>query len=318
MKRSVCSLDFSLCRLIGMLALLVLPAQLVHAQSQVGVAAAIQGSVEVYSGGAWHEPLAGESLFLGDRVRTQAQSGMQILLLDESVFTVGESNDLIIDSFVYDPDSGVGGLVARSTQGFLRFVSGGVGSIAPQNTSLTTPSATIGTRGTSVDVIVGPAAVAIAIELGLIGPNDRVDPATAVFAILRGPVVGYGGITQRGRIIVETPAGSVEMRRESFGVFVPFPGAPPSVPTFVPVSVNQSVVASIELAGIGISQQTGGVDLTELPGIDIVPGDIFDMPLPGDNNNDVTGTGFGELVVPTTTGGGGCSSGGSSTTTVCP
>lgn len=305
MKRSVCALNLSLCRLIGMLALLVLPAQLVHAQSQVGVAAAIQGSVEVYSGGAWRAPLAGESLLLGDRVRTQAQSGMQILLLDESVFTVGESNDLIIDRFVYDRDSGVGGLVARSTQGFLRFVSGGVGSIAPQNTSLTTPSATIGTRGTSVDVIVGPAAVAIAIELGLIGPNDRVDPATAVFAILRGPVADYGGITQRGRIIVETPAGSVEMRRESFGVFVPFPGAPPSVPTFVPESINQSVVTSIELPGIGISQQTGGVDLTELPGIDIVPSDIFDLPGPGDNNIDVTGTGFGDAIPQCSTGGAG-------------
>ncbi|GAB5510364.1 MAG: hypothetical protein Rhims3KO_17650 [Hyphomicrobiales bacterium] len=291
MKRSVWSQV-----LLGAFATLLLPAQLAYAQSQVGVSAAVRGSVDVRSGGVSRAPLAGEVMLLGDRVRTQLRSGMQVLLLDESVFTVGESNDLVIDRFVYDPDRGVGEIAARSTQGFLRFVSGGVGAIAPQNISLTTPSATIGTRGTSIDVVVGPDAVALAQQLGLIGPNDQVDPATAVFVILRGPAVQYGGITQRGRVIVETPAGSVEVRREGYGVFVPFAGAAPSEAVLVPLTIIQSVVESIELPGVGITQQTGGVNITDLSGIDINPGDVFDLPQPGDNNPDVTGTGFRERV----------------------
>lgn len=292
MKRSVWSLTL----ILGAAALVLMPAQLAFAQAQVGVSAAVRGSVEVRSGGVSRAPSAGEALLLGDRVRTQVRSGMQVLLLDESVFTVGESNDLVIDRFVYDPNRGVGEIAARSTQGFLRFVSGGVGAIAPQNISLTTPSATIGTRGTSIDVIVGPQAVALARQLGLIGPNDQVDPSTAVFVILRGPAVTYNGITQRGRVIIETPAGSVEVRREGYGVFVPFTGAPPSIATLVPLSVSQTVVESIELPGIGITQQVGGVDVSELPSIDINPGDVFDLPNPGDNNPDVTGTGFRERI----------------------
>lgn len=292
MKRSVWSQI-----LLGAFAALLLPAQLAYAQSQVGVSAAVRGSVDVRSGGVSRAPLAGEVMLLGDRVRTQLRSGMQVLLLDESVFTVGESNDLVIDRFVYDPDRGIGEIAARSTQGFLRFVSGGVGAIAPQNVSLTTPSATIGTRGTSIDVVVGPDAVALARQLGLIGPNDQVDPATAVFVILRGPAVQYGGITQRGRVIVETPAGSVEVRREGYGVFVPFAGAAPSEAVLVPLTIIQSVVESIELPGVGITQQTGGVNITDLSGIDINPGDVFDLPQPGDNNPDVTGTGFREPII---------------------
>lgn len=296
MKQSVLSRSPILAALVGALVLLMLPAQSAFAQSQVGVSAAVRGSVDVNSRGTSRTPSAGEAMLLGDRVRTQVQSGMQVLLLDESVFTVGESNDLVIDRFVFDPDRGVGEIAARSTQGFLRFVSGGVGAIAPQNISLSTPSATIGTRGTSIDVIVGPEAVALARQLGLIGPNDQVDPAMAVFVMLRGPAVQYGGITQRGRVIVETPAGSVEVRREGYGVFVPFNGAPPSVATLVPLALSRSIVESIELPGVGLTQAVGGVSVTELPEIDIAPGDVFDLPDPGDNNPDVTGPGFRERI----------------------
>ena len=270
---------------------MVMAPALSQSQSQVGVAAAVRGAVEVQSAGVVRTPIGGESMLLGDRVRTRAQSGMQILLLDESVFTIGEGNDLVIDRFVYDPDRSAGEIAARATQGFFRFVSGGVGAIAPQNIELGTPSATIGVRGTSVDVVVGQAAVDLATSLGLILPGMTVDPRTAVFVILRGPSVSYGGITQRGRIIVETPAGSVEVRTEGFGVFVPFAGARPQGPFVVPHSVNSAVVSSIELPDAGTSQTIGGVDITEVPPIDpFGNGSLF--PDPGGLNPELTGPGF--------------------------
>lgn len=260
-------------------------------QTQVGVSAAVRGAVEVISGSRSRTPAGGEAMLLGDRVRTQTQSGMQVLLLDESVFTVGESNDLVIDRFVYDPDRGLGEIAARSTQGFLRFVSGGVGAIAPQNMSLTTPSATIGSRGTTFDVVVGPEAVALAQAAGLIPPGTVVDPATAVFVILRGPSSTYNGITQRGRVIVETAGGSVEIRREGYGAFVPAAGAAPIGPAAIPGSVDSLVVAAIEVPTAGGTQNVGGVDLTQLPSIDATPSGIL-LPSPGGISTDVTGPGF--------------------------
>ena len=259
-------------------------------QSQVGISAAVRGDVSVQTGAAVRTPSGGEPMLLGDRVVTQRLSGMQILLLDESVFTVGESNDLVIDRFVYDPERSVGEIAVRSTQGLLRFVSGGIGAIAPQNVSIETPSATIGSRGTSFDVVVGPEAVALAQAAGLIPPGTVVDPATAVFVILRGPDSDYNGITQRGRVIVETPAGSVEIRVGGTGVFVPAAGAGPIGPAPVPPGVQSQVIASIEVPSTGGTQTVSGVDLTVLPNIDVSPLDL--LPGPEGNNPDVTGSGF--------------------------
>jgi hypothetical protein len=280
---------FAFIGLVGAL-LIAVVAPVQSQQSQVGVAAAVRGSVQVQSGGAARAPSGGEAMLLGDRVVTQRQSGMQVLLLDESVFTIGESNDLVIDRFVYDPDRSVGEIAARSTQGFLRFVSGGVGAIAPQNVSIETPSATIGSRGTSFDVVVGAEAVALAQAAGMIPPGTVVDPATAVFVVLRGPSTSYGGITQRGRVIVQTAGGSVEIRRQGFGVFVPAAGAPPIGPAPVPGTVQSQIIASIELPSVGTTRTVNGVTLTELPSIDTLPIDLF--PGPNGNNPDVTGPGF--------------------------
>lgn len=298
--------------LLGVTGVTTVPA---FGQDQVGVAAAVRGTVEVESNGVVRTPVAGESMLLGDRVRTEAQSGLQILLLDESVFTIGESNDLVIDRFIYDPDRSSGAIAIQATQGFFRFVSGRIGAVAPQNIELGTPSATIGVRGTSVDIIVGQAAIDLARELGLIEPGATVDdPSVAIFVILRGPTVSYGGITQRGRVTVATPAGSVNVRREGFGVFVPFAGAPPSQPVSVPQAVDRSVASSIELPDAGEGRTIGGVDITELPPINTPGGGGFPslegLPpdLAGPGFNPCT-SGKGDPCAPVGGGGGGSSGG---------
>ncbi|MFK7791211.1 MAG: hypothetical protein AB8B88_00940 [Devosiaceae bacterium] len=239
-------------------------------QARIGVAAAVRGDVSVISGASVRRPSGGEAMRLGDRVQTQVQSGMQVLLLDESVFTVGESNDLVIDRFIYDPDRSVGEIAARTTQGVLRFVSGGVSAISPNGVTIQTPSATIGTRGTSIDVIVGAQAVALAQAAGLIPPGASVDPATAVFVVLRGPDTNYAGISQRGRVVVQTAGGTVEVRSPGFGVFIPSTGAGPIGPSVVPITVNTAVTNAIELPGVGITTTLEGVDFTELPDSDQV------------------------------------------------
>ncbi len=289
-------LDRALAPLVALLALGLLVLQSsgvgIAQTSQIGVAASVRGSVSVDSAGVTRAPAGGDAMLLGDRVRTQVQSGMQVLLLDESVFTIGESNDLVIDRFVYDPDRGVGEIAARTTQGFLRFVSGGVGSIAPQNVAIETPSATIGTRGTTVDIVVGEAARLLAIQMGLIGPNDPVDVNNAVLVILRGPSTALNGITGRGQVEVSNAGGSVVVRREGFGVFVPAPGAAPLGPAQVPPNVNDQVIASIELPGSGILNSVPGTGLPTLPTIDVTPSDL--LPGPDGNNPDVTGPEFDE------------------------
>ncbi len=50
---------------------------------------------------------------------------MQILLLDETVFTLGSGARLTIDEFVFDPSTQSGSVTTQITKGAFRFLSGG-------------------------------------------------------------------------------------------------------------------------------------------------------------------------------------------------
>jgi len=44
---------------------------------------------------------------IGTRIVTGSDGHMQLLLLDETVFTIGPNSDIVVDEFVYDPDTSV-------------------------------------------------------------------------------------------------------------------------------------------------------------------------------------------------------------------
>ncbi len=82
----------------------------------------------------------------------------QILLLDETVFTIGPNSTIIIDKFVYDPKSQKGEIKASITQGVFRYVSGKIAAKNPDSVKVKLPTASIGFRGTIVGGSVGIAA----------------------------------------------------------------------------------------------------------------------------------------------------------------
>ena len=122
---------------------------------QAGVAGAVLGTVSQIS---FQTPKAtvgrkvgsGDQIRLGDRIVTGPRGRLQILLLDQSTFTVGPNASMVIDSFVYDPKSGNGNMGATVTRGVFRFVSGRISRTNPQGVTIKTPVATIGVRGTTV------------------------------------------------------------------------------------------------------------------------------------------------------------------------
>jgi hypothetical protein len=75
---------------------------------------------------------------------------MQILLLDQTVFTIGPESELVIDEFVYDPKTNAGKLSAEITKGVFRFVSGKIAHEKPEDMNVKLPAGTLGVRGTMV------------------------------------------------------------------------------------------------------------------------------------------------------------------------
>jgi hypothetical protein len=90
----------------------------------------------------------GTGLEMLDTVRTQ-QGKVGLTFADNTKVQVTENSKLVIDDFVYDPNSKKGGkLAVNIALGTVRYASGQIAKNNPQSVLVNTPSATIGVRGT--------------------------------------------------------------------------------------------------------------------------------------------------------------------------
>ncbi|MEP4886021.1 MAG: FecR family protein, partial [Alphaproteobacteria bacterium] len=214
-------------------------ASVAHGQGNVGragVAAAVRGNVVLVAAAPRPESRAvgqnvqsGDPVFLGDTIETGPDSGLQIMLMDETIFTIGPDAALIIDEFVYDPETSAGKVTASVLKGAFRFVSGRVAKEEPRNMNVKTPVGTIGIRGTSAAGRVIPA-----------NPNDP-DSEISADIVLLGPGVDNNANERAGRIIVSNADTSVEISRSGFGTNIAGIDAAPTIP----VRFEPSVVSGL-------------------------------------------------------------------------
>ena len=89
-------------------------------------------------------------MFLNDQVETGETTRAQVMLRDESVFSLAPSSKVLFDEFVYDPMAGEGVLEASLLSGGMRFVSGQLSKNQPENIKIKAGKATVGIRGTEI------------------------------------------------------------------------------------------------------------------------------------------------------------------------
>jgi hypothetical protein len=116
---------------------------------KVGVASAVRNDVKRLSPAPSQQISAGGTLVANEHLRTGDASSVQLLFLDETSVSMGAQSDLVLDRFVYNPNSAAGNVVLSTARGALRFVSG---SQNPTNYTINTPVASIGVRGTVAEV----------------------------------------------------------------------------------------------------------------------------------------------------------------------
>lgn len=211
---------------------------------QAGVAAAVVSPAEV-SGKPRTERLpvrSGMEMFLQDQITTGPGARLQILLLDQTTFTVGPQSEVTIDRFVYDPETGTGEVAAEVTKGIMRYVSGSVGKNNPENVTLETPAATLGIRGTALFVAAVP---------------DRPD---TYFAGLIGPGIGNNALARPGGFTMRNEHGVTVVRRSGFGAYVTQGEAPQDairIPESLQVRLHQSLRPSSRDTGDSAPQRAG-------------------------------------------------------------
>tara|TARA_B100000900_G_scaffold198131_1_gene167868 strand:+ start:3101 stop:4204 length:1104 start_codon:yes stop_codon:yes gene_type:complete len=77
-----------------------------------------------------------------------------IEFVDDTRVDVTENSKLVIDEFVYDPNTSTGSLALKASFGTVRYASGQIAKNSKQNVKITTPTAVIGVRGTDFTMTV--------------------------------------------------------------------------------------------------------------------------------------------------------------------
>ena len=217
----------------------------------IGVAAALRGDVIRVSAASEASDVgpvsSGSKIFLGDEIEVASGGRMQIMLLDETVFTLGSGAKLTIDEFVYDPAAQSGSMTTQITKGAFRFVSGKLAKSSPEAMKVRLPSASISIRGTQVAGIVDEDGGS---QIVLVGPGPNSFGATL------------------GAITVSNAFGSVDLTRPNFATSIApeQPPAPPQVAT--PETIQQIEQSTGEDAETEIAAAIGVESLDVAPAID--------------------------------------------------
>lgn len=197
------------------LLLLCAPAGAQPQLARIGAAAAVRGRVEALApitGSVGRIMESGKPVYLKDKVSTDASGRMQVMLLDETVFTIGPNTTMVMDEFVYDPATGAGKVSAQVTKGVFRFVTGKVARNAPSNMRVKLPVGVIGIRGTMVA-----------------GKAD----SNSSLVVLLGPGASNNAGEAPGKVGVANQGTEVELSKPGFGSTMEA-GKEPSPPFEVP------------------------------------------------------------------------------------
>jgi hypothetical protein len=95
----------------------------------------------------------GTSVEMNDIIST-AKTKLAVTFEDDTKVAVTEQSRLIIDDFVYDPNSKTGKLAMEVAMGTVRYASGNIAKNSRQNVRVRTPAATVSVRGTDFAMVV--------------------------------------------------------------------------------------------------------------------------------------------------------------------
>ena len=132
---------------IGLVTALAAPA---YAQTRVGEAAVVKNEVLRVAGPSTVQINVGDGLLRDETVRTGVESATRLVMADSANLSLGPNATLKLDRTVFDDEHHYREVAVRMTSGAFRFVTGHSDKAAYK---ITTPLATIGVRGTTLDIL---------------------------------------------------------------------------------------------------------------------------------------------------------------------
>ena len=138
--------------LIAILLVILVP-QLSYAAT-IGNVVLQEGVTSVERKGTESDLNLDSGIMFMDNVKT-GKGELGITFIDDTNVAVSSQSSLIIDDFIYDPNSADGSRLAlKVAAGTVRYASGNIAKLSKQNVDIRTPTARIGVRGTAFSMTV--------------------------------------------------------------------------------------------------------------------------------------------------------------------
>ena len=195
--------------------------------------ASIIGDVIKHEGSAVVQRTDGEDveseldldIFSYDTIKT-GKGKVAVGFIDDTRVDVTQHSKLIIDEFVYDPNTKKGSLSLKAALGTVRYASGQIAKTTPTNVQIKTPTATIGVRGTDFSMTI-----------------DEMGSSTIILL----PSCDTNGNCFVGEISVESDAGMVIMNQAFQATVVDTINSRPLKPVIVDIDesyINNLLIIS--------------------------------------------------------------------------
>ena len=197
------------------LALALAPAPL-RADAEVGRAADITTEVTGTIGGAAAPLAKGDDVFQNQVIATDDSGVGQIEFLDKTKLAIGPGSTMTLDTFVYNPNKTASKVVIELGKGSFRFITGKSPSTVYE---ISTPTATLGLRGTAFDVAIAEDGVmAVAMLAGEIEACSKINGACQVHNLIG----KFLRITPDGLFSIHDTWDGTIMRGVGFAQALPF------------------------------------------------------------------------------------------------
>lgn len=152
------------------------------AKAEIGVLAAVNRDMTGARPSEQARPIfIKEKLVQDERIVSTGGGGGQVLFLDQTSLTIAPNSEVVLDKYVYDPDSDSGEMTVTVLKGAMRFVGGRISKTSPA--TIRTPSATIGIRGGMGNITVGDGAETLYMHVA--GFSSTITSATETLTITR-------------------------------------------------------------------------------------------------------------------------------------
>ncbi|NKJ45924.1 hypothetical protein CIC12_04035 [Burkholderia sp. SG-MS1] len=126
-----------------------------RADDAAGVVKTVKGAVRIEHAGASSGATVGADVYSSDRILTGPESSVGITLRDTTLLSAGANTTLELNRFAFDSTTHAGVLDASVKRGSLAVISGKLAKANPDAVRFSTPTTTLGVRGTEFIIEVG-------------------------------------------------------------------------------------------------------------------------------------------------------------------